>query len=169
MRLGKPLVVAFVVLCVGVAGVTTAYAGWTLERLGDVDRPLSEFAFDEDGMHYDLSQGEYLVALMSMGCEHCQASVPDLNDIVMNTDMPTVVALCYEEGDDTVDTFRAVTQPLFPLHSVGDRIRKFFSLVGEGQVPPRFLVIRDGAVVRDWYETAPAPEEVLEALRAPSR
>ena len=160
--------VALTALGLAAAGSTTTYAGWSIERLGDVERPLAEFAFEEDGMLYDLSQGEYLVALLSMGCEHCQAAVVDLNAFVMATEDPVVVALCFEEGVDTIESFRALTQPLFPLYSVGDRIRKFYSLVGEGQVPPRFLAIRDGAVVADWYETAPTVEEVSQVFASSS-
>lgn len=164
VRFGRSVPAVLAVLCTVTAGLATAYAGSNIERLGNIERPLAEFAFEEEGLFYDLAQGDYLVALLSMGCEHCQASVADLNNFVMATEEPAIVALCFEEGTDTIETFRAITQPLFPLHSMGDRIRKFYSLVGEGQVPPRFLAVRDGAIIKDWYETAPSVEDVLLAL-----
>ena len=99
-----------------------------------------------------------------MSCEHCQGSVESINEFLFVDGFPPVVALCYEEDGATVETFTDLTQPLFTLHSMGDRIRKFFNLVGEGEVPPRFVVIRDGIPLRDWYEESPEASEVFEAL-----
>ncbi|NIA14904.1 MAG: hypothetical protein GWP08_12575 [Nitrospiraceae bacterium] len=156
------IIQTLVILLTACGGVLYAYS--TLEELGSGERPYAEFVFEEEGVQWDLGTGDYLVALLSMSCEHCQEAVEPINELLFVEGFPPVVGLCYEEDDATVETFTDLTQPLFTLHSMGDRIRKFFNLVGEGEVPPRFVVVRDGIPLRDWYEEAPEASEVLEAL-----
>jgi hypothetical protein len=127
--------------------------------------PFSPYAFDtENGEHIDLSRGEYLVALLSMTCEHCMASVPTLNQYVGMPELPPLVALCLEPEPQSMDIFRAQTQPLFPMHSLGNDVIAFFRLIGNA--PPRLSYVRDGTPLKSWDEPLPPPEEVLPYVRS---
>ncbi|MBI4558326.1 MAG: hypothetical protein HY706_12160, partial [Candidatus Hydrogenedentes bacterium] len=99
-------------------------------------RPFAQFVFEEDGQTWNLGEGEYLVAMLSATCEHCMAAVAELNDFVAAVaDLP-LFGLC-EGTEETLQSFRDQTAPLFPTHLIG--VRAFFELIG--QEPPRFIYI----------------------------
>ena len=45
------------------------------------------------GLEVDLMKGEYLIELMSPKCGRCKESIPKLNHLVDEADMPAIVAL----------------------------------------------------------------------------
>ena len=47
--------------------------------------------------YFNLGEDTYLVAVMSMTCDECMANVPDMNALLAMPDLPTLVALCYED------------------------------------------------------------------------
>ena len=55
---------------------------------------------------------------------------------------------------------------MFPLHSLSDQIRTFFSFVGAA--PPRFYYMRDGIPMKFWDESVPDVNEVID-LRSVER
>jgi hypothetical protein len=145
--------------CAVLACAVALYSLAHLEKVKESERPFAQFVFEVDGVPYDLGKGEYFVAMLSMTCEHCMASVPALNDLTNTPGFPPVVALCYEEKPGALEDFQAQTSPIFPLYSLGDRLRTFFSFVG--QEPPRFYLVRDGNPVAHWDETVPEVQDVL--------
>jgi len=146
--------------------IVTAIYGWhNIESIKqDTDRPFAQFNFSENGQEYNLGQGEYFVAMLSMTCEHCMAAMPTLNTLAERPDMPPLVAICYEESPGTLATFREQTLPTFPLFSINDRIGLFFSLIGNA--PPRFYLIRDGQSLKYWDDDIPSTEEIQAARGA---
>jgi len=151
------------VVCVAVASAITLY-GWGrleagIEPEDSEARPFAQFVFEADGQQWDLGVGEYLVAMLSMTCEHCMESVEVLNQLAQIPEFPVIVGLCYDEQEGELDEFRDLTRPEFPLHSLRDRVRAFFSLTGD--VPPRFIYVRDGRQVMFWDDFLPAPDEIL--------
>lgn len=151
-------------LTLAVAVVVAGYAWLTLETAPAPQKSaaepagrFSEFAGDDAGQQYDLGRGDWLVAVMSATCEHCRASVPDLNALLMEDGMPAVAGLVYGEPSE-IDDFRSVTQPFFPLHTIS--VRVFFGLIGTE--PPRFYAVRDGEERAHWDDAAPSSD----ALRA---
>ena len=116
---------------------------------------------DENGQEFDLGKGDYLVAVMSMTCEDCQASVPTVNELQSNLNIP-LVALCFEEHEGALREFREKTQAVFPLLSIGDQILLFNNLIGDE--PPRFHAIHDGKSLKYWDMTPPTAQEVADAL-----
>jgi hypothetical protein len=144
--------------CVLLACGMVLYSFAQLEKVKEKERPFAQFIFEVDGIPYDLGKGEYFVAMLSMTCEHCMASVPALNDLTNTPGFPPIVALCYEEKPGSLEDFRAQTSPVFPLYSLGGRERTFRSFAQE---PPRFYLVRDGDPVAYWDETVPEPQEVL--------
>lgn len=116
---------------------------------------------DENGQVFDLGKGDYLVAVMSMTCEECQASAPMVNELQSNLSIP-LVALCFEEHEGALREFREKTQAVFPLLSIGNQILLFNSLIGDE--PPRFHAVRDGRSLKYWDMTPPTAPEVADAL-----
>lgn len=124
--------------------------------------PLKKFTVEADGEMYNLGEGEYLVAMLSATCEHCQASVPNLNEIAAS-DLPPLVGLM-EGSEEQIQEFREMTMPLFPTQGV--KTLDFFQFIDTA--PPRLIYDRDGHVVQGWdwkeIENMPSIEEVEQAI-----
>ena len=154
--------VAFVVALGLAIGIST-----TLDRAqSSTPTPFAQFAFTTDKGRFALGSGEYLVALLSTGCEHCKAEVPALNALASYPGLPPLVALCYEELDGQLDEFRAFTLPEFPLHSLGSQTLLFFDLLGDAPQPPRLVLVRNGAAVTSWNSEMPEGATVADAIRS---
>jgi len=149
-------------LCAVAACGAAAYAYAHLEAAPKERGTFSQFVFEIDGEKYDLARGEYFVAILSMKCDHCMASVPEINALAETPGFPQVVALCYEEEKGSMDTFQAVTGASFPMYSLGSSARTFSDLT-EGQEPPRFYLVRDGRAVKFWDMAVPSAEDVSAA------
>jgi len=129
--------------------------------------PYAAYTVQSDfGETFDLSSGDYLVASLSMECDHCMASVPALNNLTLNPEFPTLVALGYEPSEGSLDLFVAQTQPMFPIHGIGDNFLEFSEIIG--QSPPRLAYVVDGAAVThwDWKEEMPSEQEILDGIAA---
>lgn len=152
-------------MCIIAASGTVFYSYCHIEPPVEADRPFAQFVFEADEQSFDLGKGEYLVVLLSMTCPHCMDSVPALNELLYTPDIPPVVALCYEEKPGALSEFRDSTGAEFPLYSLGEkRVLTFFTLLGDGKEPPRIVYVRDGRALVDWFETAPTPDEALDAI-----
>jgi len=152
----------------GTAGIT-AYGYWDLNRqavhvVEGKPGPFASFVFDLPEGHFDLGKGEYLVAMLSMDCEHCMESVPLLNEFLYQSGFPPIVGICLEEQSGDLEEFRAITGPQFPLYSIGDQVRLFFNLIGKE--PPRISYVRNGHQAAFWDERVPTPEELAAAIAA---
>lgn len=117
---------------------------------------------DNLGNTLDLGSGSYLVVMLSMTCEHCKESVPLLNDLVFMSDLPPLVALCYEPEPGSLEGFSALTSPMFPMHGLGNSFLEFSKLIGDA--PPRLSLVREGRPVFSWDDTIPSPEEILQIV-----
>lgn len=152
----------------GTAGIV-AYGYWDLNRqavriVEGKTGPYARFVFDLPEGHFDLGKGEYIVAMLSMDCEHCMESVPQINELLYLPGFPPIVALCLEERPGDLEEFRSVTGPRFPMYSIGDQVRLFFNLIGKE--PPRISYVRDGHPVAFWDERVPTPDELSAAIAA---
>jgi hypothetical protein len=163
--LRAPLYVAKLLVCVVAAFGIVFNAHAHMEKVEVSPRPFAQFVFDLDGTPWDLGSGEYFVAMLDMTCEHCMAAIESINDLTYIPDFPPLIALCLEWNEGDLEEFRQLTQPVFPLYSLGNRMRTFYSLVGDAA--PRFYYIRDGREVKHWDATVPDPTEVLEAQALP--
>lgn len=130
----------------------------------DGSRPFARFVFDADGQHYDLGQGEYLVAFLNATCEHCRASVPGLNRLVETPGLPPLVALMMGDDGELAD-FQKQTSPLFG----GYRIDSLTFMEFIGTVPPRLSYIRDGVGVQHWDWKDDLPEAEIAARFATAK
>lgn len=122
--------------------------------------PYSKMKIEIDGNVYDLGQGEYLIALLSFGCDHCIEESTKINDYMLISGIPKIIALCLEESSEEKEEFINKAQPLFPIYSIGNRVRLFLSLVGKE--PPRLVYLRQGKIIKYWDYDLPTSEEIIE-------
>lgn len=142
------------------SGAVILYAGRTFERAEGV---FSQFVFDtEDGLHFDLGKGEYLVAMLSMSCKYCMQEVPALNTLFQSPGLPPMVALCLEENPGDMDEFRAGTNPQFPMHNLGNRPMLYFKFIEKETF--RFYFIRNGRPVKFWDARPPDYDEIIATI-----
>ena len=98
----------------------------------------------------DFANGSYLVAILNLGCEHCQEVAQQIVAWQNNgIDLPQVAALFFAEGDTTVADFNTITGSNFPYQMID--VNTFFDLIGSA--PPRIYWIVDGQVKQYWDET----------------
>ncbi|MCH7958749.1 MAG: hypothetical protein IID08_01370 [Candidatus Hydrogenedentes bacterium] len=127
----------------------------------DKSRPFQRFQFSYGDREYNLGEGRYLVAMLNATCEHCIASVPDLNVLALSPDLPELVALMMaDSGDEEAQLrqFRLETQPEFPTQLIG--MLDFVEFIESA--PPRLIYVKDGIEIHgwDWDEHAPGVDEV---------
>ena len=169
-NLSRRLLPGVIKVCVAVlfASVATAYAYQDIEwesfrqPKGETESPYAQFELYLPEGYYNLGEGTYLVAVMSMSCDECMAAVSDMNDLLTVPDMPMIVALCYEDIPGDMQRFRAYTDPIFPMHSIGNRAMLYYSLIGEDSF--RLSLVQEGIPKKWWDGHVPPYEEVVAAL-----
>ncbi len=142
-------------LAVTGAGVYGVYGAGPAEA----DRPFAEMTYQDGAVTVELGEGEHLIAMYGANCEHCMGTVPDLHGLMFAEGVPPVAAFLSGEPDE-IEQFRAITQPLFPLEPI--ELVEFVRHIGSA--PPRFILVRDGAIVAYWDDEAPEAEAVRAAL-----
>lgn len=118
----------------------------------------------EYGDAVDLAQGDYLVALLSMTCEHCMGTVPQLNAYTQEPGLPILVAICLEPEAGSLENFQNMTGPLFPMHSVGNDMLTWARICSG--VPPQLCYVRNGVAVKTWSDEMPAMDVLQAAITA---
>lgn len=109
------------------------------------------------GLTTDVLRGLHLVALIDTGCEHCQASIPALNQLSAQLNgSPSLAALCSNKEQE-VTQFQQKFSAQFPIGRISHD--DFLRLFERGQ-PPRIFLLRDSAVVKIWDGTVPLEAEV---------
>lgn len=97
----------------------------------------------------DLTQGDKLVAVMDVNCEHCQAAARELGELDRNThNLPPIYILFFDEDGDSnsVEHFFHLTSTRYPYHLIS--VDEFFDLIGSA--PPRIYWLRDGKIRGQW-------------------
>lgn len=160
--------IAAIALSVVLGMTASAYAWKTLDReaLGrqpaETEGAFAQFELFLNEGYFNLAEGLYLVPVMSASCPECQAKVPELNDLFSNLDMPQMVALCYEESPGELDAFKAMTNPVFPIYSLGDRSLLYFRLIEKE--PFRLVLVEDGNALAFWDGFVPDAEIIIEEM-----
>lgn len=142
--------------------IPTSVSVSDLQNTTTAKGPYADFIVPAPEGERNLGQGTHLVAMLSMTCEECMAKVPELNALSMVPGMPPLSALCYEERPGAMKDFVAMTGPIFPLLSLGDKPLIYYTL--RGQDPFRLSLIQNGFPLRHWDGEIPAPEEIFSVL-----
>jgi uncharacterized membrane protein YphA (DoxX/SURF4 family) len=105
----------------------------------------------------DLSKGTYLFFLMETSCNHCRASVPAVNEIARTPGMPPVLAICADSLEDMqqFSSYFALPYPIFAIPS-----NEFVTLLGSSPSTPRFLLVKDGLIIKHWDGKVPTISEL---------
>ncbi|MBW2108383.1 MAG: hypothetical protein JRI36_06955 [Deltaproteobacteria bacterium] len=110
-----------------------------------------------------LHTGTYLVVIMGTGCEHCRASVPQINALADTPGLPPIIALCM---DDEPARTRFVQEfgASFRLGKISEDV--FWRLLGDAEMP-RTLLTRNGRIERSWDGKIPEAEAIAHAVAQP--
>ncbi|MEW5736955.1 MAG: MauE/DoxX family redox-associated membrane protein [Thermodesulfobacteriota bacterium] len=104
----------------------------------------------------DLYRGTYLIAVMDTDCSHCQAAVPFLNSVAADGNLAMVAGICTNSAED-MDYFIARFGPQYPVYSVPEN--EFWRLAGS-EPPPRYLLVKNGSVIKTWSQQPPPLSEL---------
>ena len=135
---------------------------WLLLPLSDPEaQRFNDFTHFETRGRVDLANGEVLVAVFNLDCEHCQKVATALAKLAEEQPLPPIYVLFYREGSTTVQRFEELTQSHFPYTFINTNT--FFDLIGAS--PPRLYYLKQGELIQFW------DDEIIEGLRArfPSR
>lgn len=110
-----------------------------------------------------LSRGEYLIILMDVDCQHCEALAGGFNMLAREENLPKVIALSMNNKDQR-SRFIQEYQLIFPVGEI--KPEAFWRLLGDND-PPQVLLVRKGHVLKTWDKTVPDMEGIRSALSAP--
>jgi uncharacterized membrane protein YphA (DoxX/SURF4 family) len=109
----------------------------------------------------DIKKGTYLFVVLDTGCDHCQANVPNFNELFdKQAGLVPLMAVC-PNADSEIKWFKEKFTPKFPLGKVSDK--DFLDLLKGGDTPRTFL-LKDGGVMKVWDGKSPTEAEVKTAL-----
>ena len=118
----------------------------------------------EFGEQLDIGQGDYLVASLSMTCEHCMEAVPTLNELMLNPEMPRLVAFALEPEPGKMVEFQAMTGAQFPMLNFGSNFLEFSRFMAAA--PPRLALVRNGHIGVVWDGEIPDAATIQAAVSA---
>lgn len=121
---------------------------WLLLPLQDhASTSFSQYTHFEKAGRVDLSQGEYLVAVFNLDCEHCQETAKELAALKRkNKTLPSIYVLFFSEGSIDPKDFDAMTNSDFPYRMI--EANTFFDLIGDA--PPRLYHLSNGTILNIW-------------------
>jgi hypothetical protein len=123
-------------------------------------RPGTDLSgFTVEGVRPPVDEGDVLVALIGPECAACDAGVPALKAVAGAADGPRVAAVFSGNGN-AAQAWRLQHLPNFPVGHTSPRVIQQYSRA----LPVTFL-LRDGVVVRVWWNRIPAAGEVAAAAR----
>ncbi|GMW00356.1 MAG: hypothetical protein AMXMBFR84_14930 [Candidatus Hydrogenedentota bacterium] len=139
----------------------------TKSIVGTAEKPFGVFSFDFEGKHYDLTQGEYVVAMLSATCEHCQASVAVLNEAIALPEYPQLVAVVLGNEEEYRE-FEELTLPMFPTGRTDNALAFAKLQVSKNYAPPSFHFVRDGVSVKASGAMDPTLDDLKDIVPNPA-
>jgi len=94
----------------------------------------------------DLMQGEKLILLMSLDCDHCMKTAKEIAEMKKRIELPEIYTLFFKEGDAGVDSFRKKTGFSSPYKILQGE--EFFEMIGSA--PPRCYLLKGGKIIEFW-------------------
>lgn len=108
---------------------------------------FQEFTHFEKAGRVDLLQGEKLIAVFNLDCEHCQEEAKKLAELQKNQDQfPLLYILFFKEGATSPEDFEVITGSNFPYTMID--VNTFFDLIGNS--PPRVYYLSQGSIKEFW-------------------
>lgn len=95
----------------------------------------------------DLTEGDKLLCVFSLDCEHCQLAAKELWGLEHRIQgFPETYVLFFSEGGVSVDSFKTITGSNFAYSMINST--EFFDLIGT--TSPRIYWLKDGIVKKFW-------------------
>lgn len=95
----------------------------------------------------DLIQGDNLVAIFNLDCEHCQEVAKKMGELHRkHENFPALYVLFFSEGNTRLQDFEAITSSSFPYNLID--VKSFFDFIGDA--PPRIYYLSNGKVETYW-------------------
>lgn len=117
-------------------------------------KDVSDFKFEKyrsfiGAGRVDLTEGDKLLCIFSLDCEHCQLAAKELWGLESRIKgFPETYVLFFSEGGVSVDSFKTLTGSNFPYHLIN--AQEFFDFIGT--TSPRIYWLKDGKVEKYWDE-----------------
>lgn len=144
--------------------------GWASTRPSQSSDPVTRLQASEEnilsnvkinGITFDISKGNHLLAIIDTGCDHCQANVPNFNQLFeQQANLAPFAAVC-PNNEVELKYFKDKFKPSFPIGFISND--DFLKLLKGGDTP-RTILVRDGKPLKIWDGHAPPQEEVKAAL-----
>ncbi|HDP35432.1 MAG TPA: hypothetical protein ENN29_10020 [Candidatus Hydrogenedentes bacterium] len=160
---------AKIAVAVALASAATAYAYCGIDWQSflpheDSDVSYAQFEIYIPEGYFNLGSGLYLVPVMSASCSECMEKIPEINELWFMPDIPPIIGLCYEDKPGDLDVFKGYAQPMFPIHSLGDRIMLYYALIAEESF--RLGLVYNGSLIAFWDGYVPPYEEIMEIVES---
>jgi hypothetical protein len=111
------------------------------------DFPFSRYTSFEPVGRVDLSDGDKLLCVFNLDCEHCQEAARELASLQRDgTPLPEVYVLFFSEDTVTPDSFFTVTNSRFPYRMI--ELSEFLDFIGNA--PPRIYWLKEGRIEQFW-------------------
>ena len=111
------------------------------------DFKFSSYTHFQNSGRVDLAEGDKLLAVFDLECDHCQAAAKEIGELQRSKkNFPDFYALFFGEGNVSVDSFNTITNTNFSYHKIN--ADDFFDLIGDS--PPRVYWLEDGRVKEYW-------------------
>jgi hypothetical protein len=111
--------------------------------------PFAKYTHFENKGRTDLSQGDILLGVFNLDCDHCQDAAKEMGELKRSSEeFPDVYVLFYSDGFISVDSFNAITNTSYPFHMID--VDEFFNLIGNS--PPRVYWLQNGAIKEYWND-----------------
>jgi hypothetical protein len=138
---GKKIILPLILFCVSFPIV------FTLSPItGGKDFLFNKYTDFIEAGRVDLAQGEKLVFIFSLDCDHCQQTARDVIELKKKFKLPDIYVLFFQENDVTVNDFKSKTGFSAPYKILPGE--EFFELVGS--TPPRCYHIKNGKISEFW-------------------
>ena len=98
--------------------------------------------------------------LVGADFSHCRDSIPELNRLARNKDLPELIALS-ADTDEMIASFVEELETEFPVEKINDY--DFYRLLGYG-FTPRIILVSKGDMLIAWDEEIPKISDIKKAL-----
>jgi hypothetical protein len=114
----------------------------------DSSFPFNKFTEFAGAGRTDLAEGEKLIFLFSLDCDHCQQTAREIVELKKKYTLPEIYVLFFQEAETTVKIFTEKTGFSAPYKILSGE--EFFDLIGTN--PPRCYRVKNGKVLEFWDE-----------------
>lgn len=108
---------------------------------------FAQYTHFEGQGRVDLTQGDKLLAIFVLGCDHCQKAAAQIDSLKKTSQyFPETYVLFFDEGEGSVESFNTISNTNYPYHMIGDD--EFWGYIGNSA--PRIYWLQSGEIAEFW-------------------